>query len=72
MNKTNGAIGIIAYQILTDINIETNLANGCKKTTYSTNEERIQNIVKINPMQRLEAGLMFLNFNKSFVSFCSL
>ena len=72
MNKSNGAIGIMAYQILTDIKIETNLANGCKKTTYSTNEESIQKIVKINPIQRLDAGLMFLNFNNGFVGFSSI
>ena len=46
----NGAIGIIAYQILTDIKIDTNFANGCRKTTYSTNKARI---IKIPEMKNM-------------------
>ena len=57
----------MAYQILTDINIETNLANGCKNTTYNTNVERIQNIEKINAMYRVDAGLMFLIIGNEFI-----
>ena len=50
INKTKGVIGIIAYQILTDMKIDTNLKNGCKKITQRTNIERIKKVVKIKQM----------------------